>query len=193
MVTHEGSVGIAPAMTAVAVAAAIAGSLWWNTREEPVAQWDPPVAQVASAEPEPPAPRPQLVTFLEFAGGQPPAELPLHHGYTAEGLRALGAALRAAGDNLLWRDRALRLEQAADALEEDARSLEHADIARASFVEAAGWIADLAGSEAKAASLMDAASAVDATAPLGSQSAAVARFFQEAAEALRPGQGLARA
>ena len=55
MHTHEGTVGIAPAMTAIAVVAAIGGSLWWNTREEPQAL--PPASlQPVATESRPAAP-----------------------------------------------------------------------------------------------------------------------------------------
>lgn len=35
MSMHESSVGLAPAMTALVLVAAVVGSLWWNSREEP--------------------------------------------------------------------------------------------------------------------------------------------------------------
>jgi hypothetical protein len=181
---HEAKVGVAPALAAIAVIAALAGSLWWRTREEPQAAAMPALQPVlAQAEAAPRPPPPAVLTFAGFADGEAPAELPLDHGYTSEGLRQLAAALAALGGNSLWQDRARRLEEAAALLERDADSLEHADIARTAFMEAAGWIDDLRGG---AEAALDAARAIDVEAPLGSQAEAVSRFFRDAAAALRP-------
>lgn len=184
MVMHEKGVGLAPAMTALAVVAAVVGSLWWDTREEPAAvarevAAPPAVAAKAKA----PAPRQAVVAFAGFANAEPPPQLPLDHGYTAHGLRLLAAALAEQGGNSLWRDRALRLEEAAAELERDASFTAHADRAREAFIEAGEWIDDLRGSPAPV--MADAARKVDANLALRSQRLEVNSFFRAAADALR--------
>lgn len=181
MLTHEGTVGIAPALTAVAVIAAISGSLWWKTREEPQASaviLPSPVAEEA-APATPPPPR-AVVAFLGFADAQ--ATLPADD-HASEGLQQLAAALAARGGNLLWRDRALRLEEAAARLERDPDPLAQADIARDAFVQAAQWVAQL---ESDAGAALEAARGIDTTVPLAVQAEGVSRFFEDAAAALRP-------
>lgn len=185
MLTHEGTVGIAPAMTAIGVIAAVAGSLWWKAREEPPALpavvAAPAVEKVAVPRPPvPPAPSKAVMAFFGFAEAQAPSGPPMDH--ASAGLQQLAAALAARGDSLLWRDRALRLEEAATRLEREPDGLGQAGIAREAFVQAAEWIAQLEGD---AGAALDAARGIDAGIPLDDQAEEVTRFFHGAAESLR--------
>jgi hypothetical protein len=176
------------AAIAIAVFAAVFGSLWWETRvdsQPAAAQQAAPAAKVAvrAQQREPSA---ALQAFLGFAAGDAPPELPLDHRYSADGLRKLAAAFAAEGANALGRDRASRLRAAADELEADPLSSRHADVARAAFVQAAEWITDLRAG-ADAAALMASAQGVAAERPLRSQGASVDAFFDAAAATLAPG------
>lgn len=184
MLTHEGTVGIAPAMTAVGVIAAVAGSLWWKTREEPPGL--PAVVAAPAMEsvavpppPVPPAPSKAVMAFVGFAEARATSGPPMD--VASEGLQQLAAALAARGDSLLWRDRALRLEEAASRLEREPDALGQAGIARDAFVQAAEWIAQLEGD---AGAARDAARGIDAEIPLADQAEQVTRFFHGAAQSL---------
>lgn len=182
MLTNDGGAGFAPAATAIAVVVAITGSLWWNSREEPRALPVPvaaPEVQVKVA-PAPPPPARAVVAFVGFADAQAPSALPMEQ--AAEGLQQLAAALAARGGNYLWRDRALRLEEAAARLEGEADPLQQADITREAFVQAAEWIAQLEGG---ADSVLEVARDIDGDLPLADQGDVVTRFFRSAAESLR--------
>jgi hypothetical protein len=174
------AVGRVPMVAAIAVIAAVAGSLWFQTREdrapEPMAQ-----AAVAAAEPvevaaAPPPTSAAERAFLEFSRAEPPPELTLDHAYTAEGLRRLAAAVAVAGESALWRDRARRLEAAAAELGEDEASLEHADVAREAFIDAADW---LGVPEARTA-----AEAISPDDPLREQKDRVIGYFHAVAQSL---------
>jgi hypothetical protein len=164
---------------ALAVIAVVAGSLWVKTRDasEPAA---PAEAVSVAPAPKPTASPPPLSSaasaFVAFTQAAPPDELPLDHGYTAEGLRRLAAAVAVAGESALWRDRAKRLEAAAAQIEKDSASLQHADVAREAFLDAADW---LDAEHARAA-----ASALSAGEPLRSQGEQVNRFFRAAAASM---------
>lgn len=170
--------GPLPAIAGVLVIVAVMGSLWWKTREEPATA--PAVAQVAPAAPAPAPARAVPAAerdFLAFASREAPASLPPDHGYTADGLRKLAAALATSGGNLLWRDRAKRLEAMAAELEKDAASLDHADKAREAFLETADWLGD--------PGVKAAGEAIRPDQPLSQQSAQVEAFFRAVAARLQ--------
>lgn len=184
-----------PAITAIAFIIAVAASLWLGARQEPPA----PASIVESSQPAPanpsvPTPLPGAVTaYLAFAEEPSPAELPLDHGYTAEGIQKLAAAIAVKGDTRLWRDRQRRLRAAAEELGSNPNSLRHADIARDAFALAAEWLIDLqsryaSGShlEAIARELRSAAEAIQRDQPLRTQKQAVDSFFDKAAAAMVP-------
>jgi hypothetical protein len=171
-----------PMVAAFAVIAAVAVSLWIKTSDD--ATPAPVVAAVPAEPAAAPAPRQPVsaaaLAFVEFARAEAPQELPLDHGYTAEGLRRLAAAVAVAGDSALWRDRAKRLEGAAAEIEKDAESLQHADVAREAFLDAADWL--------EAPEARTAAEAVRAAEPLRSQKAEVNAFFDAVAARLERGE-----
>ena len=192
------SAGPYPAITAIAFIVAVGASLWWTSRPGPPA----PVPIVESPPPEPavasaPAQLPDAVAaYLAFAEGPPPAQLPLDHSFTAEGIRRLAAAIEAEGNTMLWRDRAARLRTAAGELGGNPDSLRHADVARAAFTLAAEWLVELRSRDDSrphsrdiGQGLRSAAAAIQPDKPLRTQQQAVDGFFDTAAAAMAPAEG----
>jgi hypothetical protein len=176
---RETHVGLAPKLAGIALIALIAGAVWWQSVPEPVAPVaaaEAPPAPPAAPKAPPPTP-PAVAEFAAFAAASAPDELPLDHGYTAEGMRQLARALSVSGGSMLWRDRAKRLDAWAASLARDPNSLDHANIAREAFLEVADWLGE--------ASLREAAEAIRAEEPLRVQKAQVERCFRAAAAALQ--------
>jgi len=197
LMTYPPAEGPYPAVTAIVFMAAVAASLWWDTRKDAP---NPPVivpsTQAAPAlAPAPPSSSEAVTAFIAFADQAPPPELPLDHGYTAEGIRRLAAAVATEGNTMLWRDRAKRLRAAADELGNNPNSLRHADIARGAFTLAADWLVDLRSRQASgphsdvlSQNLKAAAGAIHREKPLRTQKDAVDGFFDAAAAAMAPAE-----
>jgi len=179
----------APAVVGLGIIAAFFGSMWLDTRHDPIrptaTEADTPLPVAAAPESAEPARTPPgVVSFLKFAEREAPETLPLDHSYTAEGIRRLAAAIEALDGSTLARDRARRLRAAAEEMQADPHSLRHADLARAAFdlaTQALLALRDVPLKADGASRLAQAAQAVRRGDPLRIQSAAVDRYFDLAA------------
>lgn len=118
--------------------------------------------------------------FLVFADGHGAPPVGMEHDYTAAGIVKLSAALEALGGDL---DQLATVRRQADALQGDARSLRHADVARGVFTSAGSMLGRVTGKEVS--DLRAAAEAINPDRPLLQQTDAVRHFFRTAAGALR--------
>lgn len=177
-----------PAVAAVGFMAVIVGSIWWQTRETGDAE---PMAAVASTAPAqaatprtPRAPSDQARAFSAFAKQDVPAKPGLARSATADGMRLLAGAIAARGDSPLWRDRAVRLEEAATRVANAADSTAAAHAAREGLVLAGSWVADLPRVTGGRQALSAAAESIVPGEPLSDQTERVEAFFAAAAGAL---------
>jgi hypothetical protein len=177
-----------PAAAALAFIGLVVGHLWWESRDS-WAQRDTPAAVPAAtrpaAKPVAKAVPAAVVAFAAFAKEDLPVGWPATREKTASGLKLLAGAISARGDSGLWRDRALRLEEAAAGIEKAADAEEAASLAQGALVQAADWVEDLRASGASSSQpVMAAAAAIDAREPLREQAGELERFFDAAAQAL---------
>jgi hypothetical protein len=178
-----------PPLAATALIALVVGALWWEARDawsEPRALDAPAAAATAQARKAAAAPVPAQVTALvSFAQESLPVGWPDTRAKTASGLKILAGAIAARGDSTLWRDRALRLEEAAAAIEKAPDAEEAASRAQGALVQAADWVEDLRPAPDTALHpAMSAAEAIDAREPLRDQAKELEDFFDAVAQAL---------
>lgn len=129
--------------------------------------------------------------YLAFAGigaaASTAPDMGREHEYTAEGLRKLSAAINALvtrdgdGDSRTKFD---GFRQAADRIQQDPASLDHANQVRDAFMKAADTIASL-DDVTMADQVRSAAQAIDADKSLLEQREAVRNFFRESARAIQ--------
>ena len=183
-----------PATAAIAFIAVISGSIWWESRRDAAPEFVPaapmPVAKAPMKPAKAAAPRPmpaQVAALAQFAQKELPEDSPAARAAAADGMRLVAAAIAARGDSVLWRDRAKRLEEAAESVRQAPDSEQAAGIARDALVQAASWIAGLSPVRPAAGSpdaVIAAAESFKADQPLRAQAAALEEFFDAAARAL---------
>lgn len=131
--------------------------------------------------------------YIQFVEGSRARDaMAADHAFTATGIRNLAAALEAiasAGGPDVQRE-LTTLRQQAGVLQQDARSTDHADRTRESFVTLAGLmtaiqVARFPSMEEEVADVKRAAEDINAATPLLDQPNAVQTFFDRAAAAVR--------
>lgn len=154
------------------------------------------------ATPTPPAEVVAVTDFMRFVGERRAADaMARDHGYTAQGLTRLAAAIEAVAMRDTVAGGALApqladLRQRAEAIQRDQRATDHALQTREAFLIAASLIGGVQerrfpALRAEAEALTAAARTVDARTPLLQQKADVQTFFDRAAAALRAMAGTA--
>jgi hypothetical protein len=179
-----------PALAALALVSLVVGSIWWQTRETR----DEPAALATTARPakvaarKAPAPLTEPArAFVAFAGEDLAAQAPTARAATARGMRLLAAAIAARGDSVLWKDRAVRLEEAAARVEGAADSTAAAGEAHPALIQTAAWLAGLPRVSSGQEALNASAEAIVPTQPLAEQVEEIEAFFEAAASALDNG------